>query len=135
MDVNKELTKAFAYSLVDNIKKGFKTMHVSGNLADTIVVYETNNGYNVEIPADKYDVWRFLYEGVIIPTNKGSYANTVDIYKTLKVPKPHPNTHKNYVSKSIENTLKTFPRVVKDKFRKSNIEVSSISTTKKGDGK
>ena len=77
--INKNLTKLFAELLTKNIKDEFKLKHVSMQLADTIVVYETDKGYNVEIPADKYDIWRFLYEGVIIPTNNGSYANTVDI--------------------------------------------------------
>jgi len=134
MEANKELTRLFADTLVKQIKNEFNIYHVSGNLADTIVVYETETGYNVEIPADKYDVWRFLYEGVIIPTNKGSYANTVDIYKNLKLPKPHENKHKNYISRCIEETLRVFPQIVQEYYRKnSNIQVSSITTTKGGD--
>jgi len=129
--INKDLSKLFAELLVKNIKDEFKLKHVSMQLADTIVVYETDKGYNVEIPADKYDIWKFLYEGVVIPTNNGSYANTVDIYKNLKVPQPHTNTHKNYVSRCIEKTLKEFPDVVKNNYRgQTNLEVAGISQTK-----
>lgn len=129
--INKDLSKLFAELLVKNIKDEFKLQHVSMQLADTIVVYETDKGYNVEIPADKYDIWKFLYEGVIVPTNKGSYANTVDIYNNLKVPRPHQNSHKNYVSRCIEKTLKEFPTAVKNSYRgNTQLEVVGMEQTK-----
>lgn len=87
------------------IKEEFAKKHLSMNLVDTLKIYKTESGFEVEIPAEMYDTALFIKEDVIVYTGEGSYAQKLDKtgsefliqaksgYKFLK--KPH--NHKGYI--------------------------------------
>ena len=82
-----------------SIKENFETIHLSGNLVDTMKIVRTDNGYKIEIPADKYIMDLFIKQGVLIYNGKGSYAVQVDREGGLS------GKHKNYVSKAIDEGI------------------------------
>lgn len=77
------------------LKDNFAKIHLSRNLIDTIEIRRTNYGYEIEIPAEIYDIRRYIDEGIVVYTGEGSYANEVN--KTGGFSK----FHKNYVEKAI----------------------------------
>ncbi len=67
-----------AEKIRNKIRLEFNVVHLSKNLMNTIKVYETSYGYEVEIPAEIYDIKKWFKEGVIVYTGKGSYAQAVN---------------------------------------------------------
>ena len=67
-----------AEKIREYIRKDFEEVHLSRNLMDTISVYATEKGFNVDIPAEIYDIDKYLNDGVIIYTGDGSYAEAVN---------------------------------------------------------
>lgn len=81
--------------IIEYLKEDFETIHLSQNLADTIIVSETQEGFRIEIPAEMYDIAKFRKEGVVVYTGGGSYAEEVN--KTGGFSK----LHKGYVENAI----------------------------------
>lgn len=95
-----EAQKARLANLIaDNIRKDFNVVHVSGNLMNTISVYQTETGWAVDIPAQVYDINYYKLWGAIIPKADASYAQEVDEsggYSGL---------HKDYIERSIYKSI------------------------------
>lgn len=94
--------------IIQNLKAEFDKVHLSGNLANTITIKQYQNingdsGFDIEIPAQIYDVVLYRKKGVVVYTGKGSYANAVDVtggYSGL-----HTNYVDNCIRKSISQWL------------------------------
>lgn len=82
------------------IKQDFEETHLSGNLMENINVTLTSKGISIEIPAEMYDIKKFLREGVIVYTGEGSYAEQVDEVGGFS------RKHKNYVEIAIRKALR-----------------------------
>lgn len=94
------------YSLLDlankikaKIRQEFVNIHLSKNLMDTIEVKRTTMGYEIEIPAEIYDLDKWYNEKVIVYTGEGSYAQQVNIEGGFS------GTHQNYVEKAIQDAI------------------------------
>lgn len=103
-DLQKLAEKIKAY-----IKKDFEEVHLSRNLMDTISVYATEKGFNVDIPAEIYDIDKYLNDGVIIYTGEGSYAQEVNQSGGWS------KSHIGYVEYSIKRAI--FDWVVENEYR------------------
>jgi hypothetical protein len=100
-----------AEKIKENIQKEFEFIHLSKNLMDTITVARTTNGYEIEIPAEIYDINKYYKQGVIVYTNEGSYAQEVDDKGGFST------THKNYIIRAIMNAIEDW---------KSNYNVNGV---------
>lgn len=95
------------------IKEDFAEKHLSGNLMNTIFVSKTPDGFQVEIPAEIYNMYQFQMHGVVIHTGKGSYANQLDTtgseFFSYKKGGGRvwvtPHNHKNYIETSIRRAI------------------------------
>lgn len=78
-------------------EKDFERIFLSGNLRDTMSVRSAGDGaYELEIPAESYDVGEFRRTGVIVPLNDGtSYASVVDRSGGFS------KTHRGYAERSV----------------------------------
>lgn len=111
--VTNDEVKVLALYIKQEIIRGFKDKHLSGNLMDTINVRATPNGAEVEIPAEIYDMKRYQLEGVVAYTGEGSYASQLDIegsqfYSYSKDGKrvwKAPKNHVNYVDEAIKAAI------------------------------
>lgn len=88
-----------AEKIKEYIKKDFAEVHLSKNLMDTISVYATEKGFNIDIPAEIYDIDKFFKEGVIVYTGEGSYAEAVNKEGGWS------KTHVGYVEFSIKRAI------------------------------
>lgn len=103
-EVNWDKSKRrLAEIIVKKLKAEFSSIHLSGNLASTIKISKysdnENSGYEIEIPAEMYDIAKFRKDGVIIHTGKGSYASEVNVSGGFS------GQHKNYVENSIQQAI------------------------------
>ena len=106
--------------IVKNIKQEFMVKKLSGNLANTIEVYEDAEGIHVHIPAKTYNMLKFQKEGILIHTSNGSYAQRLDnsgseFYyydkETGKKTKIKPGNHKGFVDKVIADSINEWRRL------------------------
>lgn len=84
---------------------------ISSNLINTIKVYRSQKGWNVEIPAEIYDRSIWDKEHVVVYTGKGSYAGILD--ETAK--------HRDYVLNSIVKAIKKWEEKNKLQIKKRGI--------------
>lgn len=97
--------------LVLQLKSSFWAKHITMNLANTIEVIATEDGYKVRIPAVAYDLNEWNKHGVLKYTPEyGSYAEKVDETGGFS------KTHTNFVEKAIGDTFGNF-------FKEKNIKV------------
>lgn len=104
---------SLAYFVKAEIREDFKHRHLSGNLMETIRVGKTPDGFEVEIPAEIYDMYEFQMTGAIVYTGEGSYANQLDIAGSefwtfyldgsRRYVKPH--NHINYAENAIKRAV------------------------------
>lgn len=89
----------------------FERIFLSGNLRDTMSVRAAGDGaYELEIPAESYDVGEFRRTGVIVPLNDGtSYASAVDRSGGFS------KTHRGYAERSVVDGIQEW--AVKNKYR------------------
>ncbi|WP_281512134.1 hypothetical protein [Mammaliicoccus vitulinus] len=100
MIITKELKKDLANRIAEKIKHEFSIIHFSGNLADTINIYETQEGWAIEIPAEMYDIDLYAKTGRIQYLNNGlSYANDVNTSGGFS------QKHKNYINRCINKAI------------------------------
>lgn len=102
IDWDKEKLK-LARIIVKNLKAEFSVFHLSGNLANTITITkyssESQSGYDINIPAEIYDIPLYRRKGVVVHTGTGSYANEVDLSGGFS------GRHKNYVDRCIQASI------------------------------
>lgn len=101
-----EDVKNLADEIVRLIKADFKTLHLSHNLVDTMTVSEDDEKIVIHIPAQIYDMYKFLKDKVIIYTGWGSYANQLE-EEGSKIFKRQIGNHKKYISASIDGAIMT----------------------------
>lgn len=105
----RELQKLALY-IVEYIKQDFEEHHLSMNLVDTIKITTTSKGFNIEIPAEMYDIMKYLEEKVIVYNGKGSYASKLNDDGGIRwdkkehkfVPTGH---HIGYIDKAIDEAI------------------------------
>lgn len=93
------MKQRLAELIVEKIRANFQDKFISQNLINTINVYQTDNGWAIDIPAECYDISLYNKKGVIVKTGKGSYAQSVDKKGGFS------GTHKNYVEKAIDEAI------------------------------
>lgn len=91
--------QVLAEYIVEELQNEFKQIHYSGNLAATIIIEETEDGWRVEIPAQVYDLKFYNQYKAIWPKGTNSYANEVDITGGFS------GKHKGYVDRCIANAI------------------------------
>lgn len=104
-----------AEKIKENIRKEFKEIHLSGSLMDTIRVEKILSGFNVEIPAEIYDLNKYRSEGVVIYTGQGSYAQAVDVGGGFS------GMHKNYVLNAIMDAIEDWKKEINGKVGKVSV--------------
>lgn len=114
MAITDEQITMLALIIVKNIKEEFMIQKMSGNLANTIEVYEDGEGLHVSIPAQTYNMLKYQKEKVLIHTSHGSYASKLDeegssffVYdeETGKRKKISPGNHKGFIEKVILDSI------------------------------
>lgn len=93
--LNESLTKL----ILEELKKEFETVRLSGNLINTIKVYSNEGKWFIEIPAEMYDINKYKKSGVVVHNRKGSYASQVDKSGGFS------GKHVDYVDRCIQNAI------------------------------
>lgn len=83
----------------DKIRENFAIVHLSENLINTIKINRTTLGFEIEIPAEMYDIQKYMQQGVIVYTGEGSYAQQVNITGGFS------KKHKNYIEDAIREGI------------------------------
>lgn len=103
MEISIQQKMRLGILIQEEIMKEFKSVYLSKNLINTIRVYYTGGLWDasvtVEIPAEIYDIHKFLDEGVIVYTGEGSYASQVNIDGGFS------GKHKDYINFCISNAV------------------------------
>lgn len=81
------------------LEKEFSTVFLTKNLIHSINIIKDGEKVTIEIPAEMYDMKKFFNSGVIVPTNKGSYANLLNENGSYW------GNHKNYVDNAISKGI------------------------------
>lgn len=97
--MNEALLQDLAELIKEHIISGFEDKHLSRNLMNTIQVRKTDNGFEVDIPAEMYDLKKWNKEKVVVYTGQGSYAQRVDVTGGFS------RKHKAYVEYAIEESI------------------------------
>ena len=114
MALTEEQKVMLALIIVKNIKEEFMIKKMSGNLANTIEVYEAGDGLHISIPAQTYNMLKYQKEKVLVHTSNGSYASRLDeegseFYvldkETGKRHKIKPGNHKGFIDKVIADSI------------------------------
>lgn len=94
------LEETLANLIVKHLEAEFSIRHLSGNLVNTIVITPTENGYEISIPAQVYDIALYKKQGIIVPKNTGSsYASKIDYTGGFS------GAHVGYVDRVINNAI------------------------------
>lgn len=98
--MNKQMCLSLANEINKSIRNEFETLHLTGNLMDTVEVGSGKDGsVYVYIPARIYDMVKYFYNHVMIYTS-GSYASELDTNGS-KIFKKVLGNHTGYLSKCI----------------------------------
>lgn len=97
--MTKRDAELLANYIIQEIKEEFSIIHFSGNLKDTILLEETEDGYDVVITAQLYDVEYFEQHGVIVYDREGSYASEVDKKGGFS------RKHRGYINRCINTAI------------------------------
>lgn len=85
--------------ILEELRKEFETVRLSGNLINTIKVYKEDGKWIIDIPAQMYDINRYKKSGVVVYNNRGSYASEVDKSGGFS------GKHVDYVDRCIANAI------------------------------
>lgn len=104
--------ESLANLIRSKIREGFATKHLSKNLMDTIQVRKTDSGYEVDIPAEIYNMAQWWRHRVIVYNGNGSYAQQLDsegskffIYYGNKRKWVEPRNHINFAEEAIMSAI------------------------------
>ena len=107
-----------AQLIKQEIRDEFAVFHLSGNLADTVEVKRTENGWSVEIPARIYDIHKWRETGMIVYLDESSsYAGDVDTYGGFS------GMHVGFIDRCIKNAIQ---RLKNELSRDNKVEVEGI---------
>lgn len=98
--LSSEQLSLLAEKIKNLLRLEFEEVHLSANLMNTIKVNQTAMGFEVDIPAEIYDLNYYYDKGVIVYNGKGSYAQAVNVDGGFS------GTHKGYVEYSIMMAIK-----------------------------
>ena len=112
--MNEALLQDLALMIQEHIINGFKEKHLTMNLMNTIQVRKTDRGFEVDIPAELYDLKKWNEEKVVVYTGEGSYAQRVDVTGGFS------KKHKAYVEYAIEESINAW-------VNKHNLEMKGMS--------
>lgn len=132
MLVSDEDLMVLANLIAENIKEDFEEKHLSGNLANTIVVEKTDTGVQVIVPAEKYNMSMYMKKGVVIHTGTGSYASRVDEEGSIirfprsggpgRPKEKKIGNHIGYVDKAIDSALDEWSNMMTEKYEITGIQ-------------
>ena len=115
MAISQRSLELLAQILVKNIQEEFEIKHMSGNLVNTIELIAEKDSVKIIIPAQTYNMLLYQTKGVVVHTNRGSYASKLDTqgsefyiypYGTRKGSfKVSPHNHVGFVEQVIEKSL------------------------------
>lgn len=88
-----------AEKIRNKIRLDFEYVHLSQNLINTIEVRRTTFGYEIDIPAEIYDLQKWFKEKVVVYTGQGSYAQEVDVSGGFS------GKHTDYVELAIKEAI------------------------------
>lgn len=111
--MNDRLLEDLALMIQEHIINGFKEKHLTMNLMNTIKVRKTEKGYEVDIPAELYDLKKWNEDKVVVYTGKGSYAQRVDITGGFS------KKHKAYIEYAIEESIQSW-------VKKNNLDMKGM---------
>ena len=97
--MTKKVLRDLANRIHARIYGDFTKTHLSRNLMNTLEIRETQNGIEVEIPAEMYDIPLYIMTGVIVHTGEGSYAQEVNKTGGFS------GKHLNYVEEAISQSI------------------------------
>lgn len=100
--------------IVNKIQANFEEIHLSKNLVNTIEVRRTTFGFEIDIPAEIYDIGKWKKEKVIVYTNQGSYAQQVDVDGGFS------GQHINYVENAIQEAISEWASETKQELKGVN---------------
>ena len=109
-----ELLEELAEMIKLNIEKDFETIHLSGNLAETIKIAYNADGFQIEIPAKMYDMKLYKEKKILKFTGKGSYAQEVNETGGIS------GKHKNYIERAIREAINSW-------IKKNNLNVKGVT--------
>ena len=103
----------FADEVIMFIMKDFRDLHLSGNLTNTLTVErEGLNKVTIRIPAQIYDMYKYLKEKVIIYTGQGSYASRLNDEGSY-IFKKYIGNHIRYIDSSISLAMMNLENKIK----------------------
>ena len=108
--VNDSDMHLLAMLIEEEIKQEFSSAFLTGNLKRTIRIEKNSDGgYNIIIPAQRYDISEWKRTGVIryVP---GSYADAVDKSGGFS------GTHKNYAERCVKKAIDKWLALKKEKY-------------------
>ena len=82
----------------EEIRREFNYYGLSGNLLKGIEITFNGTGYDIKIPAETYDVAKWLDKKIIVHNNKGSYVGHVNSY----------GKHQNFIERCVERALENY---------------------------
>ena len=110
--------KILSNFIMAELNQEFEKKHLSKNLIKTVKVIEQEGEIRIEIPAQTYNMKKFLQDGVVIHTSHGSYASKLDKEGSSFMAYPgqtragsrriSPGNHKGFVDKIIASALTKF---------------------------
>lgn len=116
-----ELRK-LAEIIIRKLKEEFAVKHLSGNLVNTIVIEMAGDEINIRIPAQTYNMLKYLEKGVVIHTSHGSYASKLDeegssfmVYpggRRLGSHRVSPKNHIGYIDRIINSSIQEWKGLV-----------------------
>lgn len=110
--------KFLANEIVRLIKVDFKRLHLSNNLVNTITVSEFDNRLVINIPAQIYNMYKYVKDKVIVYTNLGSYASQLEEEGSWIFNK-HLGNHLRYISFALDGAV----MALQDKVRARNDDI------------
>ena len=94
----------------EGIQADFMQIHLSRNLMETIKIAVTPTGFEVIIPAEMYDIDKWLKQKVIVYKGTGSYADDVDISGGWS------GAHKGYIDNAINSAIYRWLNILATKY-------------------
>lgn len=115
MELTRQDLEDLTNVILQKIREEFDAKHMSGNLMNTIEVQSSDDGIQIIIPAQTYNMLLFQNKGVVVHTSNGSYASKLDeegsefyVYPsgTRKGAKRiKPGNHKDFVNRVINEAV------------------------------
>lgn len=100
------------------VLNNFEMVHLSGNLKDTMYIETRGQSIALHIPAERYDIKKYLNEGVVVYTGDGSYACEVNVSGGFS------GWHRNYLERSLEGAIFQWIEWVGLKAEKVEVDIS-----------